>query len=269
MGDLGSHLGKGACGDVYNYEQDKVIKLFKNEQCLDSIQLEYRIGLAAYKNGIPTPEPLAFAKCGENWGIIFQKIDGPTLDAYIYKFPWNVFSISRKFAKLHVQINRLNMTDGKSMNDVLKQNISRAKQLPEEIRVRFIKQLDDIGEGNQLCHADLHGRNIIVKNNRLFVLDWGNATIGYPIFDITHTYTSYAVSALDQSVPKLTRILITILRKYYLRAYLKQYAKEINTISFKALLGTVKQFMPMLAVSRLPYCSDVEMRVIKKIIKKM
>lgn len=54
--DLGNPISSGRTAEIYNWDQEHVLKLFYDWVALESIENEARLACAIYKSGLPVPE---------------------------------------------------------------------------------------------------------------------------------------------------------------------------------------------------------------------
>jgi aminoglycoside phosphotransferase (APT) family kinase protein len=69
-------------------------------------------------------------------------------------------------------------SDLEQMKAKLKQQINAADRLELLEKNKLIHQLEEVSGGDKLCHGDFHLFNLIVKNNRVTIIDRMDASIG-------------------------------------------------------------------------------------------
>jgi len=75
------------------------------------------------------------------------------------------------------------------MKEQLVWYIKKAVLLDDGMKGRLLTRLHTLDRGcTALCHGDFHPLNIIDDGNRLWILDWVDATAGDPLADICQTY---------------------------------------------------------------------------------
>jgi len=74
-----------------------------------------------------------------------------------------------------------------------------------------------------LCHRDYHSRNIMVKNEELIVIDFQDARIGTPFYDL--------VSLLEDCYYQIDEANIVTLKKYYY-SILREHLGITNAVDF-------------------------------------
>ena len=90
-------------------------------------------------------------------------------------------------------------------------------------------------DGNQLCHGDFWGGNILLSPRGEVVIDWNRASYGNPLADLARTtnaimaflktnqvrraFLSYGKSRFSQIKNSLLRIFVRITYPIYLRRY--------------------------------------------------
>jgi aminoglycoside phosphotransferase len=71
-----------------------------------------------------------------------------------------------------------------------------------------------------VCHGDLHPLNILLDDGRATLLDWSNALIADPVYDLAF---SALVVALTPNVPRPVRPLLNVGERGYARWFLRRY----------------------------------------------
>lgn len=79
----GKRLGAGKTAEVYEYGENKVIKLFHHHMALENILQEYELSQLINSLGIPSPSVDGLLNVSNKWGIIFEKIEGRSLTAQL------------------------------------------------------------------------------------------------------------------------------------------------------------------------------------------
>jgi len=82
-------------------------------------------------------------------------------------------------------------------------------------------------EKRVLTHRDFHSRNIMVKNDELIIIDFQDARLGIPQYDL--------VSLLEDCYYELSPENVNKLKKYYWDTYLKETSLQKNEDEFNYL----------------------------------
>ena len=79
QGSLGEKIGEGASADVHAWAPGQVVKLFKAGVPRRISWWEARMIRAVFAAGVPAPEVFGEVTLEGRFGIVLQRLDGPTL----------------------------------------------------------------------------------------------------------------------------------------------------------------------------------------------
>ncbi|MBY8992598.1 MAG: phosphotransferase [Candidatus Lokiarchaeota archaeon] len=120
-----------------------------------------------------------------------------------------------------------------------KKAIQRTYLLDEDQKLKIFSYLENLPDGNRICHGDLHVENIIVSKNKNYVLDWSNAYSGNPNGDVARTYygLKYGLAPSDEYTLKksfIHRFFFKRIKSLIAKTYVKHYIK-LTGISLKEI----------------------------------
>src|SRR5205814_8949014 len=81
-------LGKGYTSDVYAWGDGRVLKLFHGGLARDRADREYRATRAVHAAGLPAPAAYERVEIDGRCGIVFERVDGPSLFDHVRARPW-------------------------------------------------------------------------------------------------------------------------------------------------------------------------------------
>jgi aminoglycoside phosphotransferase (APT) family kinase protein len=244
---LGPLIAKGATADVYAWGNDKVIKLFKAERSEDVIEFEYRIVKAVRELDIVSPEVNGKVNVGGRIGIVFERINGPSMLETLLKKPWQTESLAAEFAQIQAGINHRKTQQLPSQKARLTWKISQASKLSHSEIAGLLDMLTKLPEGENICHGDFHPGNIILAERGPVIIDWIDATSGNPDADLARTVL--LIDKLKKSPEGfnfVNRMKLDISRELFYSYYVKAYA-EIRPFSYESLHA----WLPIVAAARL------------------
>jgi len=183
-------IGEGYFAEVFEYDNNNVLKLFKNIYDEDSIkniaEIEFNISKYAYDNDVKTPEPKEIIQENNRIGIIYQKINGEKLEK-IQNLK-NMNEIIIKMAELQYGINKIDYENSNySYKKYFEHMIMICEYLSEKEKELMKGEINKLPDGNKLCHSDFRLENIILSDNEYCILDWGCGAQGTMAYDIAKT----------------------------------------------------------------------------------
>ena len=234
--DLGTPISSGRTAEIYHWDQEHVLKLFYDWVALESIENEARIACTIHKSGLPVPEVGEMVHVNDRHGLIYQRVYGDSMYKAAQRKPWNVIRYLRRSAELHAEIHSCSISAGlPSQREILERHIRQAVGLPERLRAKALAALDAMPDGDQLCHGDFWGGNVLMTRQGEVVIDWNRASYGNPLADLARTtnaamaflktnqvrraFLSYGKSRFSQVKNSLLRIFVRITYPLYLRRY--------------------------------------------------
>ena len=178
QGSLGEKIGEGAYSDVHAWAPGQVLKLFKAGFARRHSWWEARMTRAAFAAGSPAPEVFDEVTVEGRFGVVLQRLDGPTL-----------LQLSRSGAMTPEQTGAILATLAISVHktapppDILPLRDTEAGSsrlsggmLPEHIATGILTLIERLAPGDGLCHGDLHPGNVIMTADGPRLIDWGGAT---------------------------------------------------------------------------------------------
>lgn len=172
------------------------------------IQKDMRIAELAHKSEANIPNIISYIE-NENV-VVYERIDGTKIRNLSYDEKINTaFEIGNQLRKFHSidydsfgepvfdenSVYGIYDTKEEFINnfiDIFK-NISQNsnfEDLIEKVCIR-LKECNPPPEKSVLCHGDIHISNLIYYNEKVYIIDFGDTTFGFPGTDVTEAYLNY------------------------------------------------------------------------------
>ena len=193
-------IGKGQNSVVYRLDQDTIVKLYKPcPQLMRQISMEKRNADAAYALRVPTARALEIVRVGENYGLMFEYLEAPSLRNVIAKEPNRLPDLAIKSAELLRRLHSLNVPKDAfpKISDCYRERVAGLADLLTPAEINLLNEMiDSIPERKTYIHGDYHRGNIMVRRkepghsaeDELLLIDMSDSSMGHPIYDVLGTY---------------------------------------------------------------------------------
>ncbi len=181
---LGKKIGTGYCATVYEWEEGKVIKLFRKDFPTSSVEHEYQNALAVRDLPFSKPKAYELITYEDQLGIIYDYMEGESLLDWVIRTR-DIRQCAIYMAKLHQSILQNEAKEVSDYKGFLRHFLSMISDT--EKREEVLKRLDRLPEGNTLCHGDFHPGNILLSGGDNAVIDFMNICRGPYLYDIART----------------------------------------------------------------------------------
>ena len=193
-------LGKGANGEVYRIDDERIVKLFSETASIDVIQREKALSQKAMIYGLPTAISFDIVKCGNRYGAVFELLNAKTLSTTIKNDPSAFDTYADSYVDLYKKLHStvVKKEDFPSIKEIYYDYIDDCKDwyTPEQLDT-LRKIVDSIPDRDTLIHGDYHANNIMIVDGQLLLIDMGDLSFGHPIFDFLATA---AISVFSWSI---------------------------------------------------------------------
>lgn len=188
LGELGERLFAGRTAEVYAWSTTEVVKLYQPWVARVTAERERASTQAALDMGISVPEVGDIVSVDGRRGLILERITGPTMMNQIESDVARAGSFARQLAEIHVAISSV-VADERfpEQSGLLQDKIARCESLTESARRMMLASLAQMPSGDRLCHGDFHPGSVILSGDRLFVIDWIDASRGNPVADLARS----------------------------------------------------------------------------------
>src|SRR5262249_47563068 len=110
-----------------------------------------------------------------------------------------------------------------SQREELARRIQGALAVSEGIREQALERLDQLPDGDALCHGDYHPDNVLMTRTGPIIIDWGGACSGYPLADVAQTELLLQVG--DPPSPWVNQWFLGSARVLVRQAYVRRYLR--------------------------------------------
>lgn len=239
-------IGQGRTADVYAWKDRRVLKLFHDDFPQEWISYEAKVSQLAFQAGLAAPATDGTLTVDGRIGIIYERVDGPSMLRLISSKPWLIFRLARQFAEVQAAMHRTVGKGFPSQRERLERNIGSVSQLTPASKDRLIRLLHELPDGEVVCHGDYHPDNLIFSPRGPIVIDWMTAVRGNPVADIARTtllfntpYFLLEMSGLQKHFLNLGRALLHV-------CYWREYRKLIPVSREQ-----IEAWIPVVAAARL------------------
>ena len=187
-------IGEGSHGEVYRIAEDMIVKVYRPDISMETIQKEKNLSRWALVKGLPTAISFDIVKVGDLNGVVYEMIDARSASDYIKESDENFEKYVSKSVKLMNLIHSVEVAPGE-LSDMKEKTIgwigNLGKYLPSDACEELMKLMEKVPDSHTLLHADFHLKNILVTNDELMLIDMETLCAGDPIFELATVYNSY------------------------------------------------------------------------------
>ena len=162
--EKGEQISRGRTAEIYSWKDGQVLKLYLDKYPFGDAEHEARITEAAYKAGLPVPAVKEVVEVMGRAGIVFERVEGPIMSKVVASKPWRLSHYASMMAELHARMHSCQIPGLPSQREYLKTIIRDRISLPVHMKKTLLELLEQLSNGNALCHLDFHPDNIIVSS---------------------------------------------------------------------------------------------------------
>jgi uncharacterized protein (TIGR02172 family) len=218
---IGKLIGQGRAAEVCAWGEGSVLKLFLPSWPREAVEGEAQVARVAHDAGVPTPAVGEIVELDGRYGVEFDRIDGPSMLGGVMTHPWQLFRVTRQSAELQAAIHECRAPELRSLKDIIRGAITASDVLDTGLKQVVLQRLEQLPDGDRLCHGDFHPDNIIMSPDGPAVIDWSNGLRGDPLADVARTWL---LIRLGEPIPGTRgQWLIALFRAAFYRLYLRRY----------------------------------------------
>ena len=186
QGSLGEKIGEGAHSEAYTWAPGQVVKLFKPGVPRGMAWFEVRMIRAVHAAGAPVPEVFGEVTLDGRFGIVLQRLDGPTLLQLTRTGAVTFEQAGAIVAALAMSIHKTPPPpEVPSMRDYMEGELRFDDgKLPKHITTDVLALIDRLPPGDGFCHCDLSPGNVIMTAEGPKLVDWAFAMRGPAALDL-------------------------------------------------------------------------------------
>jgi uncharacterized protein (TIGR02172 family) len=219
-------VGRGYTADVYAWGPGRVLKLFHAGQDAERAEREFRTTRTVHAAGLPVPAAYELVEVGGRRGVMFERVDGPSLLDHVQARPWKLPWAVRLLAELHTRIHQCPApADLPAHRDWIADRIAVA-QVSATVRDVAYRRLITLPDGNTICHGDFHPGNVLITDRGPVIVDWGRAARGHPLGDVACTARLIRTASLPPWAPAFMHLTLHATRRILYRKYLAGYLRR-------------------------------------------
>lgn len=246
-------IGQGNTAEIYLYDNDRVLKLFRKGIPFEFVEREYEVTKLISSDLKNVPRVFDIVLYKELYGIIYERIKGKDMIKEMLSNLHKIKTYSKSLAMLHSSIHRINTNIQRSVKEKLHADIDSVKELSKLEKKKIKSYLDSLPEGNCLCHFDFHPGNVMVQDKSLFVIDWMTVCIGDPNADVARTTILMQFGEIP-NINHFIKMVIHIFEKRISNFYYEEY-KRLTGVSD---LEVEQWKLPIAAARLVEWISDSE-----------
>lgn len=188
---------------------DRLIKSFDESYSKAGILNEALNQARVEETELNIPKVLGVTVVEGRWSLIWEYIDGETLEALMHKHPEKEDEYLNFFVDLQIRMSSERVPLLGHLRDKMHMKIS-ASAYPATVRYDLHMRLDGLPRHNKLCHGDFQPSNVVITpDGTPYIIDWSHATQGNGSADAARTYLIFKLQGKDELAEKYLRLFCT------------------------------------------------------------
>jgi len=238
---LGRMIGWGKEAEIYAWGEDQVIKLFFESTSLIQVEAEEKAARVAYEAGVPTPMVGEIVEVDHRWGVVLQRFDGPSMLVKLVTHPWQLRWLACQLAELQAAVHDCKALSLPSVKNDIREWVEGV-DADAGLKQTVLQRVNQLPEGDRLCHGDLYPDNVIMSSQGPVVIDWSHGQQGDPLADVGRTWVAMRIAIIPEFMKG--RHLLTVLRAAFYSFFLRRY-RELRPFTDEQLAAWK---VPMIAL---------------------
>ncbi len=240
----GELIAQGRTAEIYAWGSGRVVKLYRAGYPAAAAEQEAAVTRLVRTVGVPAPAVEDVLALDGRPGIVFERLQGPSLLDVILARPWALKRWAHLLADLHTTMHERSLPALRPQRSRLEASIRRAAALAPEERTALLSALALLPNEQRLCHGDFHPGNVILTGSGPVIIDWVDAAAGHSLVDVART--TLLIQLGRPSLDTLRRRLLQRIRSMFLRAYIRRYlARRPGAVA------EITRWRPIVAAARL------------------
>lgn len=243
---MGELVGEGREAETLAWGDGKVLRLLRYASRTADLDRLVAAMTAANDAGAPVPAVYERVHVDGRPGVVMERVDGPDLLTVVERGPWRFRWAARVLGRVHAVIHdTVAPQDLPDLRSFSEERI-RSTDVPTDLADFARRRLDELPDGDRLCHGDFHPGNVLVGERGPVAIDWTNGTRGDPNADIARTMVMFRLGELPPDSSALLRRFDRIGRRAFVRLYGRAYRRARSVDDM-----LVERWTPVRAVERL------------------
>ena len=190
-------IGEGANGIVYRYDEDTIVKVFRNPDSLDEIERERELARTAFVLGVPTAISYDIVQVdGGLYGSVFELLNAESYHHLLKEGKKTVDEIAQMSAELLKVVHATEPKPGalpsrKQISTRRMIKIKEAGIMPDEEFERLNVLVDAIPDETHMLHGDFHIKNVMIQNGESLLIDMDTLCVGNTVYELAGMYLPY------------------------------------------------------------------------------
>jgi aminoglycoside phosphotransferase (APT) family kinase protein len=219
-------VAEGREAEMFAWEGGTILRLLRDPDRQAGIQREAAAMTAASDRGVRVPAVHGLTTVEGRPGMIMERIDGPDLLGVIASRPWTVFRAGRICGEVHAQLHGAGVSSRlPPLRATIWGGIESSSRIPEELAQFALGILNELPDGDSLCHGDFHPANILMAGDTPVIIDWTNATRGDPAADVARSLVLLRMGEPPPGSSLFLRLAARVARGLLTSAYLRSYRR--------------------------------------------
>lgn len=227
-------LGSGKSGDVYAFDQGRIVKLYRDGRGEYEVLKEFLAAVLMEQKGMKAMKPYEVVKCGEAFGIIYERLTGISLKDRIYQEPERAGEYGAYCARV-MRENHSVLLDEDYGLSVRYEFVRWAESIriftPAECSV-VKTAIHEIPDRLCLLHMDPTPENLLLLlDGSCAWIDLEACGTGHPAFSIQALYCPDFLGMLPGIAPHDAEIL----RRFW-KSFIQQYFEKAERVRMSGIL---------------------------------
>jgi thiamine kinase-like enzyme len=237
-------IGTGNTAKVYEWEANKVIKLFNEGYPEEFVDKEFQNAKIISNMDFEKPKVYEILHYENQIGIVYDRIQGESLQDWVMRTS-DAQGCASYMSKMHKDILRHKVRNVPSYKKFLEKNLLKTTSNNSKETKEALNLLDKLHDGDTLCHGDFHPGNIFIVDGKITVIDFMNICQGSFLYDIARTVFLVEYTPVPMELKDREMIL--------------QFKKKITELYLKEMNVTremIKDYLIVISAARKGECPN-------------
>jgi len=219
-------IAEGREAEMFAWGEGTILRLLRKPEAALQNQWQAAAMDAARSRGVRVPAVHEVTAVNGRPGIVMERIEGTDLLTLIGRRPWTLFRAGRICGELQAQLHEAKAPSGiPPLKAVLRMRIESVGPVLGDLKPFALEALEELPDGDRLCHGDFHPANILMDGETPVLIDWSNVTRGEPAADVARTRLILRLGEPPPGTPVLLRAMALVGRSILVSLYLRSYRR--------------------------------------------